>query len=421
MHVGHFDPAENFRFRYWGMFLGLGGLTVAFDFSLVVFLCFYNFSTPAYLYGTAIAVSLIEALYISVSVALIEFHVGTHSHWDMGKVLSPLWCGSVTINIAIFVGGSDELGTSTYTIGLFLVVCSQLSGLTLMILAVMKHILLLTDPNPQEHGWQPAKKKKRRHHHHRDEDDDDNEDLGSNDDDDDDDGGDDASVMQAESNDLLPSYMKGPAIIGAVASACAGISCVVGFFLLRKGHDYHRRKSLKAQSQGTQHHPTDGRQNHPIQTVDVAIFGLTMAAFLTEGAYFYMIACVLIADSDDYCVTIIPATSLSECGKGSGWPWVIVGILLLVCLVFAAWLFHGVTHRALKDFEEGRNAHYAAWGLDPNGGPGQAGQGQASGPYGGGQRDYDDRFDDDGAPYNDFDDGQGYPPSYSSSRGGRKW
>ncbi|GAA5885916.1 hypothetical protein JCM6882_004202 [Rhodosporidiobolus microsporus] len=187
MHLRHpprFDPSNNWRFRYHGMFLALAIIVVLADISLAIFMFIYPFGTPSYLYGTAMAVSIIEAVTISVDVALIEFHVGTRTHLDVGKALMPLWCASLSINIAYFIGGASGAtgdDASVYKVGLFLVAVSQLSGLCLTIMSILLHILLLTDPDPKAHGYHP--KEKGHHHRHgsrrrRDRDDDEEDDEG---------------------------------------------------------------------------------------------------------------------------------------------------------------------------------------------------------------------------------------------------
>ncbi|GAA6040214.1 hypothetical protein JCM8097_004187 [Rhodosporidiobolus ruineniae] len=168
------DGSDNWRFRHHAVFLGLGILTAAADLILAIFMFFYQFGTPAYVWGVAMAVSIIEALYIGGMLAFIEFHIGTHSHWGHGKTVLALWSGSVTINLAYFIGGYSEASSDSdataFKIGLFIGILSQLSGLVLTILAVMLHIVLLTDPHPELHGYHPKKRWKnrkhfRRHHH----------------------------------------------------------------------------------------------------------------------------------------------------------------------------------------------------------------------------------------------------------------
>ncbi|GAA5820083.1 hypothetical protein JCM11251_005475 [Rhodosporidiobolus azoricus] len=141
MHLAHpprFDPSNNWRFRYHGMFLALAVIVVAADIAFAIFVFFYPFD----LYGTVMVVSLIEALVIGGSVALIELHVGTRSHLDLGKALMPL-CSLPQI-----------------------VAVSQLSGLCLTIMSILLHILLLTDPDPDLHGFHPKRSVRRHRHRH---------------------------------------------------------------------------------------------------------------------------------------------------------------------------------------------------------------------------------------------------------------
>ncbi|GAA5983673.1 hypothetical protein JCM11641_000929 [Rhodosporidiobolus odoratus] len=166
----HLDRSNknNWRFRYHGTWLALGCLTAFADFALAVFVAFYNFGVPGYLYGTVIAVSALEGLYISVVIALIEFHVGVKTHADVGKELGPMWCGSLTINLVFFIGASSEASgdaANSYKAGAAIAAVSQILGLIMVILSGLLHILLLTDPNPEAHGFHPNQARKHRHKH----------------------------------------------------------------------------------------------------------------------------------------------------------------------------------------------------------------------------------------------------------------
>lgn len=120
-----------------------------------------------------------------------------------------LWCGSLTINLAYLLGGYTEEGVGqTFYVALVVRplpssplaasstslsllppasllrlpcpsltlfpptqvgVISQVGGLILVILARMLHILLLTDPEPEKHGYHPKaayKRYKRKKHGH---------------------------------------------------------------------------------------------------------------------------------------------------------------------------------------------------------------------------------------------------------------
>ncbi|GAA5820084.1 hypothetical protein JCM11251_005476 [Rhodosporidiobolus azoricus] len=198
------------------------------------------------------------------------------------------------------------------------------------------------------------------------------------------------AYLQAQSKDLLPTFVMGPAIIGAVCSALAGISCVGGYFVLKKGDNYHQKhvdRNPDVQKRDLKH------QKHPIHLVAVAIMILGMSAFLTVGAYYYMVACILIDDSDSYCLSISPATSHDECNKSVSFMAIGAGVALLIALSGFAWKFHDVIDEGKSWFNFQRQYH----GLDTDGEDDQGGS------YGGGSR----------------RKGQALPPSYDTTAGGQ--
>ncbi|GAA5940014.1 hypothetical protein JCM10213_004913 [Rhodosporidiobolus nylandii] len=130
------------------------------------------------------------------------------------------------------------------------------------------------------------------------------------------------SVMQAQSKDLLPSFVAFPAIVGAVCSGPAGVACVVGFFVLRKGEGYHDKHADSD--------PHSLKAKHPIQFAAYFIFAATIAAVIAEGAYL---------------VTFTPATSKAQCKvRGRG------GIYGLLILTVCGYLFEKTVSDAVSWF-----------------------------------------------------------------------
>ncbi|BGP48245.1 hypothetical protein JCM10450v2_004117 [Rhodotorula kratochvilovae] len=169
-----FDPSKNYRFRHEAVFLCTTVTVCALDLLVAGFISYEHFGVEAYVWGIAVAVSVIEGLFIGGSVALIEFHVGTHKHWDMVIPQAFIWAGSLTINIVFLLGamGNKADSPKMFIFIAFLVAASQLSGLALAIVGSRTHILLLEDPNPEKHGFHPKGEKKRhrwgrRHKHGR--------------------------------------------------------------------------------------------------------------------------------------------------------------------------------------------------------------------------------------------------------------
>ncbi|GAA6040216.1 hypothetical protein JCM8097_004188 [Rhodosporidiobolus ruineniae] len=159
---------------------------------------------------------------------------------------------------------------------------------------------------------------------------------------------------------LLPSFIKGPAIVGAIFCGVTGLVCIAGWYFLRKGANYHARK----RSQGVD--PDQAYyQNHPVQRVALPLMLCGLAAFVTQGAYLYMVVSVIIAESGTYCVTMTPGTSLKSCETGSGGGWLGVQVALLIGVSGFAWLYHSSIEKETKTFDENRERHYEQHGMDP--------------------------------------------------------
>ncbi|GAA5822764.1 hypothetical protein JCM10212_000323 [Sporobolomyces blumeae] len=145
------DNSDNWRFRHFKSFIVFCASTGSFDVAFAVFVLVHDAGVQSYVRYVAAAVSLVEASFIALVVALIFFHKGVDSHADMGPYLFLLWAASLSINITYYIGAtsSDSLDDNVYIVGVILASLSQLSGLALSIVSRMLHILYLRDPNPK--------------------------------------------------------------------------------------------------------------------------------------------------------------------------------------------------------------------------------------------------------------------------------
>ncbi|TNY19457.1 hypothetical protein DMC30DRAFT_304439 [Rhodotorula diobovata] len=153
----HFDPSKNLRFRHEVAVLVAVGVVATLDFALAGVMAYDHFGNPTPVWGIAVAISLVEGLYVAVTAALIEFHVGATRHLDMVLPLVYVLSGSLAVNVIFVLGALDEKGTHPvlFPTLVFLVVASQAAGLALSIVGVKTHILLLLDPHPEAHGYHP--------------------------------------------------------------------------------------------------------------------------------------------------------------------------------------------------------------------------------------------------------------------------
>ncbi|GAA5824308.1 hypothetical protein JCM5353_007015 [Sporobolomyces roseus] len=130
--------------------------------------------------------------------------------------------------------------------------------------------------------------------------------------------------VQAQSKDLLPSYVMAPGIIGAV---CAGITAVMSVFAtiqLHKGNGYHTKIEQKTRD-SKPHEAFDAlkHKSHPFFMWHWALLGAGVALLLTVGSYCYML--LFISRDEQYCVAWQPATSIDDCtGKGNSETLVVV-------------------------------------------------------------------------------------------------
>ncbi|GAA5983670.1 hypothetical protein JCM11641_000928 [Rhodosporidiobolus odoratus] len=147
------------------------------------------------------------------------------------------------------------------------------------------------------------------------------------------------SWAQAESKDP---------VVGAVTCGLAGVACVVGFYFLRKGDNYHKKHKGTAPWEVP-------HQQHPIQFASYFVFATGMAAFLTEGAYLYLLACIVADNDQNYCVTFSPGTSKAKCsGSATAIGIQIVGLLALGGF---AWMFEHVVMEACEWFDYKKFQH----------------------------------------------------------------
>ncbi|GAA5878968.1 hypothetical protein JCM3774_000678 [Rhodotorula dairenensis] len=212
------------------------------------------------------------------------------------------------------------------------------------------------------------------------------------------------------SRDHLPTYMQGPALIGGICCILAGIACIVAFFLVNKGEKHWtKQKNRRANDLDSHTHPLD---NWPHWLV----FGTAIAAVVTEGAFLYMIICVLLSKGNgDYCF-IFDTGDKVVCNGGDGLSWVFVlGLILVIAVGSALWFEKGM-QASIGRFNHDRQWHAQRRQYNPTGGM----DGSSGGQY--------DQFgnaDDDGNEkrggddyYDDRDDGvNSYgsrPPSYKS-------
>ncbi|POY75193.1 hypothetical protein BMF94_1825 [Rhodotorula taiwanensis] len=98
----------------------------------------------------------------------------------------------------------------------------------------------------------------------------------------------------AVSQNLLPGYMKVPALVGGAFCSVSAISCLVAHFFLAKGETHwDKDKHLNATNRDSHRHPLT-KWPHAL------VFWTTIIALLTEGSYIYMVACVLFDDKEQY-------------------------------------------------------------------------------------------------------------------------
>ncbi|BGP55786.1 hypothetical protein JCM8202_005649 [Rhodotorula sphaerocarpa] len=150
------------------------------------------------------------------------------------------------------------------------------------------------------------------------------------------------------SRDFLPSYMQFPAIVGGVCSCLCGIACVGAFFYLAKG-ERHWSKDKNRHARDRQQH------KHPLQRgAHAVVFGLTIAAILTEGSYVYMLVCVVVGGKGDYCYTYSLSAKKETCTSQSGLL-ITINILLLVITTGCALWYEQAMQASIGNFNRVRS------------------------------------------------------------------
>ncbi|GAA5878965.1 hypothetical protein JCM3774_000677 [Rhodotorula dairenensis] len=133
------------RHRHKLLYYASVGATSGFDIAFAALVIYNHFSLPAYVWVTCITISLLEAAAIILSAVLIKLHIGRRSHADMGTVMLPLWCGSLTINVAYLWGSyGEDLDSELYwRFTAALGVSSQIAGLVFVAMSYLYHVVSL--------------------------------------------------------------------------------------------------------------------------------------------------------------------------------------------------------------------------------------------------------------------------------------
>ncbi|GAA5915073.1 uncharacterized protein JCM6883_003258 [Sporobolomyces salmoneus] len=151
--------------------------------------------------------------------------------------------------------------------------------------------------------------------------------------------------VQAQSKDLLPRYMMGPAIIGAVFSAMTAVLSVFGCFQLRKGDGYHDQAEAAHSQKQPERQPKTAldpakldHKSHPLFMWHWFLFGSAILTVLTVGSYVYIAIC-LVFGSDEFCVAYVPATSEADCKVKGNNGKITVAILAIFTIATGVLLF----------------------------------------------------------------------------------
>ncbi|GAA5950625.1 hypothetical protein JCM3765_000553 [Sporobolomyces pararoseus] len=156
--------------------------------------------------------------------------------------------------------------------------------------------------------------------------------------------------VQGQSSSLLPRYMLGPAIIGAVCAVMSAFASAFGFYLLRKGDKFHDKAEEQHE---TQHRNMEKRRSdrvplnphelkhksHPFWRWNWGLYIAATATVVFVGSYLYMTLC-LVLGSDEYCIIFIPGTTSDDCKVKGNNGAVIIMLLLVVLGGTGALLFY---------------------------------------------------------------------------------
>ncbi|GAA5983928.1 hypothetical protein JCM10908_005978 [Rhodotorula pacifica] len=147
--MGKWKPSKlsggQWRHRHKIAYYAAVGTTSAFDIAYAALVAWNHFGLPAYVWVTTFAISTLEAAAIVLAAVLVKMHIGRRSHADMGDALLPLWCGSLTINIAYLWGSHGEnLDNELYwQITAAVGVLSQITGMILVAMSYLYHVVSL--------------------------------------------------------------------------------------------------------------------------------------------------------------------------------------------------------------------------------------------------------------------------------------
>ncbi|GAA5874191.1 hypothetical protein JCM16303_005767 [Sporobolomyces ruberrimus] len=196
--------------------------------------------------------------------------------------------------------------------------------------------------------------------------------------------------VQGQSKDLLPKYMMGPAIIGAVFAGLTAILAVFGCVKLNKADGYHDKEETKHRATNSKR-PLDPEtlkhQSHPFFMYHWILLGDGAAMLVTTGSYLYMLLCLVW--SGEACVAITPATSEDDCKvKGNNGS---ITVLLLLVLTIATGVLLFYYRDVVKDsldYFDYRHQRLQKLASDPSGRGQRRGQNRQTS-----QRDLDDTDD----------------------------
>ncbi|BGP24878.1 hypothetical protein Rt10032_c09g3826 [Rhodotorula toruloides] len=162
--------------------------------------------------------------------------------------------------------------------------------------------------------------------------------------------------LQAQSKDLLPSYVMMIGVTSAILAAGAGIASVWAGYMLHHGASYHDRHYDDDTDEVKHKHPFKAWQRF-------IVLGLLAGTFLGECCYLAMlISTTMTGGKKEYCVTLSQGVSLANCDHPI-YP--ILILVLLVCITAAMGvLLFIATHSAKNDFRANAEEHARLQGVD---------------------------------------------------------
>ncbi|GAA6064388.1 hypothetical protein JCM10212_004227, partial [Sporobolomyces blumeae] len=240
----------------------------------------------------------------------------------------------------------------------------------------------------------------------------------------------------------LPTYVRPPAIVGAVCAGITVVASIFGWYMLRKGDNYHdKHVDQTSSNSGRNRNGTSKglkQKSHPFFMYHWVVYGAAISMLVTVGSYLYMVSCLVATEG--YCIAFTPATSKDDCNAKGNNQGLTIALLFLLLGGSAAGLlaFERVIEDSLDYFDH-KNARLrqglsiSTTGYDDDRDDGRYGtrslssrrrrtdatrdDDQAAGgldsrdPYGVGADKADGRYTDDSDDGYD-DDGRSQPPSY---------